>query len=199
MILAITLHEAAHAWVAFKLGDNTAYSKGRVTLNPVSHIDPIGTIAVPLAMFILTGMAFGWAKPVPFKEGNLRNPKLHSGLVALAGPMTNLLMAFAWAGLAYFTKYPLFNSWVGDNIETVHMVARVGVIINVTFTAFNLIPILPLDGGRVLKSLLPRKLALEFEKTESWGQWLVLILGMTGIFGALLTPITTQIIQLLKF
>ena len=184
LILAITLHEAAHGWVAKKFGDNTAYSQGRVTLNPISHIDPIGTILLPGFLFLMSGFIFGWAKPVPVQFGNLRKPKLHSIYVAAAGPLANLLMAFLWAILFYFTK----ESSV-DNLLTVSEISRIGIFMNLVFMLFNLLPILPLDGGRIVQGMLPLKQSIEFGKIEPYGIYIVFGLALLGFIGPIIMPV----------
>jgi Zn-dependent protease len=189
LILAITLHEAAHGWVAKRFGDNTAYSQGRVTLNPLSHIDPIGTILLPAILFVTSGFIFGWAKPVPVQFGNLRKPKLHSIYVAAAGPLANLFMASLWAILFYFTRESSI-----DNVLTVSAIAKIGVQMNIVFMIFNLIPILPLDGGRILQGMLPLRQSIEFGKIEPYGIYIVFGLAMLGI----LTPIIGPVVQFLS-
>jgi Zn-dependent protease len=180
LIFAITLHEAAHAFVAKKLGDNTSYLLGRVTLNPIKHIDPIGTLLVPAITIITTGFIFGWAKPVPVKFGNLRKPKEDSVYVAAAGPFANLFMALIWAFIFLAVKeYP---SELSPHIQ---LMAKLGVSFNVAFMILNLLPILPLDGGRILAGLLPHKWSFEYSKTEPYGMWIILGLLVLGV----LTPI----------
>ena len=194
LILAITLHEAGHAWMAKKLGDNTAYSQGRVSLNPIVHIDPLGTILIPCVLFAFTGMIFGWAKPVPVNEGNLRNPRIHARYVTAAGPGANLLMAIGWAIIAF-----LVSETLSENLMTVHNIAIIGIKVNILFMIFNLIPILPLDGGRILQSFLSFKAAQEFGKTEQYGQWIVLILAMTGVLGIFISPIALFLTKMITF
>ena len=157
VVLAITVHEAAHGWVANRLGDRTALMLGRVTFNPIKHIDPIGTILVPAVSFLLVGFLFGWAKPVPVNQRNLRHPRRDMALVAVAGPAVNLVMASAW-GLAIYGGLRLvnLNQWVA--LPLIYMGAA-GVLINVFLMVLNLVPLLPLDGGRVLNALLPPRWA----------------------------------------
>ncbi len=177
VLFAITLHEAAHGYVAKLFGDNTAYMLGRVSLNPVRHIDPIGTIAVPLLLYLVTSgqFVFGYAKPVPVAFGRLRNPRWHSMWVALAGPGANLVQAFAWALVAL----GLVLAQVDEPFFA--QMARAGVLVNLVVAAFNLFPIPPLDGGRVLSALLPQRLAYGLSKIEPYGIFVVLALVAAGV------------------
>lgn len=177
VIFAITLHEAAHGYAAKIFGDNTAYMLGRVTLNPLKHIDPMGTIVVPLLLYFATAgtFLFGYAKPVPVRFGHLKHPKKDMVWVALAGPGANLIQAILW-GLAYLL---LLKLNVGERffIE----MCQAGVLVNVVMFAFNLFPLPPLDGGRILVGLLPWKQAAALSRIEPWGFYIVLGLLLTDI------------------
>lgn len=181
VLFAITLHEAAHGYAARHFGDNTAAMLGRISLNPVRHIDPVGTIAMPLLLYFATAGAFlfGYAKPVPVRFGNLRHPKRDMIWVALAGPAANLLMAVGWTLLGYL----LVASGVEERFFL--SMCRAGVLVNLVMFAFNLFPLPPLDGGRILVGLLPMKQAMLFSRIEPWGFFIVLALVITGVVGNL--------------
>jgi Zn-dependent protease len=166
LILAITLHEAAHGYVARMFGDNTAYMMGRVTLNPAKHIDPVGTIAFPLVAMVLGGIFFGWAKPVPVNFANLRHPKRDMLWVAAAGPASNLVQALIWSLVAKVLLLSGATSLVADFWLSV---ATAGIAWNVVIAIFNLFPILPLDGGRIVVSLLPNRMSYSFSRLEPYG------------------------------
>ena len=179
VLFAITLHEAAHGYVARYFGDMTAYAQGRISLNPTRHIDLIGTIIVPLVMVVLSQgrFLFGWAKPVPVNYSALRSPKRDMMWVAAAGPASNLAMALGWVVLlklamllpANFFSIPL------------RLMSEAGILVNLIFMFLNLLPILPLDGGRILASLLPSRLAWQYSKLERWGLPLLLLLFLLPI------------------
>jgi Zn-dependent protease len=193
IILAITVHEAAHGYVARMFGDSTAWMLGRVTLNPLKHIDPIGTVVVPLATLMLGGILFGWAKPVPVNFNNLRHPKRDMFWVAAAGPGANLVMALLWAivfGLAS-GRGPLASAGL-------QVMSLIGVGINVALMVLNLLPILPLDGGRIAVSLLPHSLAVPFAQTERYGFFIVVALLATGVLGVVVGPIARLVTALLE-
>ncbi len=184
MIFAITLHEAAHGYVARYFGDPTAYQLGRISLNPIRHIDLVGTILVPAATLLFGGILFGWAKPVPVDYSRLRHPREDMRWVALAGPGVNLLMAFGWAILL---KVGLStNNYFSVPMEEM---ARIGVSINLMLMAINLVPILPLDGGRVLFSLLPPAAAQSYGRSEPYGLPILLLLLVTGLLGVIIMPL----------
>lgn len=185
--LAIILHEVAHGWMAFKLGDPTAKDLGRLSLNPIGHIDPIGTIVVP-GMLMVTGapFLFGWAKPVPVMFNRLRNPRRDMVWVALAGPGANLIMAIFWAILAkIFIATIAMDS---SSFQFLIGVVQKGIIINIVLMVFNLLPMLPLDGGRVVHGLLPRELGDKYAITERYGMFIVVGLLATGMISKIITP-----------
>lgn len=186
LIFAITLHEAAHAYAARYFGDSTAYMLGRMTLNPLKHIDPIWTILVPIVTLLVSPFVFGAAKPVPVNFGALRNPKRDMIWVALAGPASNFAQAIFWALMLVVLA--------GMNIEEPFFIkmAQAGILVNLVMWAFNLFPLPPLDGGRILVGLLPRKQAQWVERIEPWGFFIVMGLVIAGVVGALwLRPLMT--------
>jgi len=187
VLFAITVHEVAHGWVARRLGDPTAMMLGRLTLNPIKHIDPVGTILVPGLLLFLGGFIFGWAKPVPVTWENLRNPKRDMAIVAAAGPLANFVMAIGWTvvmriaaaigggGLSW-AAVPLFYMGIA------------GVTINLVLMVLNLLPLPPLDGGRVVTGLLPGPLAYKFSRLEPYGLFILVGLMITGVLGYILGP-----------
>ena len=185
VLFAITLHEVAHGWMARYFGDRTAEMLGRLSLNPLRHIDPIGTVLVPGILLAIGGPLFGWAKPVPVATKALRNPRLSMTLVALAGPVANLFMAAVWCvvlgAVVRVRGNETLVGWVAE-------MAQAGIVINVVLTVFNLLPIPPLDGGRVLTGLLPSHWAARIEKIEPIGLVLVLGLSVLGLLGWLFDP-----------
>jgi Zn-dependent protease len=190
VLFAITLHEAAHGYVARHFGDMTAHAQGRISLNPLRHIDPIGTIVVPLVILLFSKMAgggflFGWAKPVPVNYSALRKPRQHMAWVAAAGPGANLAMAIGWALLL---KVVVLLPANGISIPLALM-AEAGILVNLVFMCLNLLPILPLDGGRIVASLLPARAAWQYSKLEPWGMPLLLLLLFTNVLNFLLQPL----------
>ena len=191
VLLAITLHEAAHGYVARHFGDPTADQAGRITLNPLRHIDPVGTLLVPASILALSsllgagGILFGWAKPVPVNFGRLRNPKADMLWVAAAGPFTNLIMALGWAILF---RIALIGEPGAYTLPLLKM-ADAGMQINAVLMVLNLLPLPPLDGGRIAVSLLPQHLAWRFARLEPYGFPILLVLLFTGVLGAILWPL----------
>ncbi|MDC7692225.1 site-2 protease family protein [Vogesella indigofera] len=194
VLLAITLHEAAHAYAAKRFGDATAYMMGRMTLNPLKHIDPVGTVLLPLLSVVIGGFLFGWAKPVPVNFGALRNPRVGMRWVAAAGPAANLVMAIMWVLLL---KLAIVMD--NDYSRPLALMSQAGIGINVVLMVLNLMPILPLDGGRIVESLLPRPLAYNFSRLEPYGMWILLALVFTGLLSPILRPFTTMVYELLGF
>jgi Zn-dependent protease len=200
VIFAITLHEAAHGYVARHFGDPTAWQLGRITLNPVKHIDPVGTIIVPTMILIASkiagssGILFGWAKPVPVNFGRLRNPKKDMLWVAAAGPGANLVMALGWAALLKISLAMPDNAYglpLGE-------MARAGVNVNAVLMLLNLLPLPPLDGGRIAVSLLPHRAAWQFAKLEPYGFVILLVLLFTGLLDFWLIPLMRIFLSLIK-
>ncbi len=188
VLLAITLHEAAHGYVAKRFGDTTAYVAGRITLNPLKHIDPIGTVAVPLVILLVSGlgvgqpMLFGWARPVPVDIGSLRKPKRDMIFVAAAGPAANLAMAIGWVLFAKALQF------LGVNEEFFIYVAQAGISVNLVLMALNLLPIPPLDGGRIVVGLLPHRASYAYSQLEPYGLFIILVLMVTRTLEIFLMP-----------
>ena len=181
LLFAITLHEAAHGWIASKLGDHTARMMGRVTLDPTKHIDPIGTIAIPLVLLLSSsGFIFGWAKPVPINFNALRNGKTGMIWVALAGTGANIVMAICWLFIMIIA--------INMNITVLIEMGRVGILVNCVLAVFNLLPIPPLDGSRVISALLPNRLAYQYNQLEQYGLYILLGLMFLGGFNYLVRP-----------
>ncbi len=186
VVFAITLHEAAHGYVARHFGDPTAWMLGRISLNPLRHVDPVGTVLVPAVLFWAThgSFLFGWAKPVPVDFGKLRQPKKDMFWVAAAGPAANLAMALAWATLLKLVEL------APDNVYSLPMarMADAGIDVNIVLMVLNLFPLPPLDGGRIAVSLLPPRAAWRFAQLERWGFPILLLLMASGMLGAVLGP-----------
>ena len=187
VLFAITIHEVAHGWVARAFGDPTAMMLGRLTVNPLKHIDPIGTVLLPGLLLYAGGFVFGWARPVPVTRENLRDPHRDMALVAAAGPVANLVMALFWTvvvrlGILTLEALP----WLG--VPLVYM-GVAGIFINLILLLLNLVPILPLDGGRILAALLPRRVAARFARTEPYGLVILLALLVLGVLGQVLSPV----------
>jgi len=187
VLFAITVHEVAHGWVARQLGDPTAMMLGRLTLNPIKHIDPVGTILVPGTLLFLGGFLFGWARPVPVTWENLRHPKRDMAVVAIAGPVANLLMALGWVMVVKLGVGMLSTS-ESFALSAVYM-GIAGIFINVILMTLNLLPLPPLDGGRVLVGLLPGPLAWRVSRVEPYGFIILLALLVSGLLGSILWPV----------
>jgi len=190
VLFAITVHEVAHGWVASRLGDQTARRLGRLTLNPIKHIDPIGTVVLPALLLYLGGFIFGWAKPVPVNWQNLGHPRRDMALVAAAGPCANLVMLVLWALLGKLLF--LLNQNPVWLLELLQPMYRIGIWINIILMVLNLFPLLPLDGGRIMTSLLPASLATAYSRLEPFGLLLLVLLLATGILGNILGPVVTS-------
>ena len=191
VIFAITVHEVAHGWVANKLGDGTAKMLGRLTLNPIKHIDPIGTIVVPIALVLISGFAFGWAKPVPVNARNLKRPRRDMAIVAVAGPIANVIMAILWV---IFLKLATLVSDVNIAKGLVAM-ASAGITINLVLFVFNLFPIPPLDGSKVLAGFVPPSVSNLMDKIEPYGFFIVMGLLYFGVLNTIMNPIITFILH----
>ena len=221
VLFAITLHEAAHGYVARHFGDMTAHAQGRISLNPIRHVDLVGTVLVPLAILLLSSgkFLFGWAKPVPVNYSALKKPRLHMAWVAAAGPAANLLMAVLWVVALRIgvSASPRGEAWTevakdagaGGLVDAVLRhgsgpaefligMAAAGVMVNLIFMLLNLIPIPPLDGGRILTSLLPNRAAWRFAKIEPWGVPILLVLLFTNVLSGVLGPLVFESEALLR-
>lgn len=190
VLFAITVHETAHGWMALRLGDPTAKMLGRLTLNPIKHIDPVGTVIVPGVLLFLGGFLFGWAKPVPVTWENLRRPRQDMAWVAAAGPLSNLLMALIWAMVIRL------GLLVGSEGAAVFLIYTgvAGLFINTILMLLNLLPLPPLDGGRVASALLPPRLAWRYAQLEPYGLPILLVLLITGLLGKILWPLITLVL-----
>jgi Zn-dependent protease len=187
ILLAITVHEYAHGWVAYKLGDGTAKSMGRLTLNPIAHIDLIGTVAVPILLYMTSGFVFGWAKPVPINYNNLSDKKHGVLKVSVAGPISNALMAIAWGVVAYIGLM-VFQS------ELIMKIGAIGVFFNILLGVFNMLPIPPLDGSVMLRMMLPYKYKNLYDRYEIYGIFLVMALIFMGLLQFIVWPIIMGIV-----
>ncbi|GBD95141.1 peptidase family M50 [bacterium BMS3Abin06] len=198
ILIAITFHEVAHGLVANRLGDPTARQMGRLTLNPLAHIDLVGTIILPAILIITGAPVFGWAKPVPINPHNFRDPRRDMAISAAAGPVTNLLLAILSLLILKFLIIPTAGFLPDSLTIPLTMMFRQSILINIILAAFNLLPIPPLDGGRVLTGFLPHQQAVAFSKIEPYGFFIVIILLMTGIAGVFINPIIRLMLALLS-
>ena len=188
ILLAITVHEASHGYAAKYFGDLTAERMGRISLNPFKHIDPVGTILLPALTLFFGGVLFGWAKPVPVNFANLRNPKKDMFWVAAAGPASNLVMAILWSLLLGIIKYELSRGVYSPSFPFLLQMSFVGVTINVVLMVLNLLPMPPLDGGRIAVSLLPNNLAFKLAQVEKYGFAILIALMFTGVLNKIIGP-----------
>jgi len=196
VLFAITLHEVSHGWIAYKLGDPTAKSRGRLTINPIKHVDPVGTIVVPLFLAMVSPFIIGWAKPVPVEPRYFKSPLLDMALVAVAGPVSNFFMACFWAMFIH-----LADALVEPSQTLIFLLemGKNGIIINVVLMVLNLLPILPLDGGRVLAGILPPSLALPYMRMERFGMVIILILLASGLLGKILWPLVQHFVKIISY
>lgn len=197
ILLAITVHEAAHGYAARYYGDHTAEQLGRLTLNPLAHIDPVGTIAVPVGMAVMTAafggspLIFGWAKPVPVNSRHFKNVRVGMRMTAVAGPLANIVMMVLWGACLWLAGY------ISGSLQLpLVKMANYGILINAVLFALNMLPVLPLDGGRFVDTFLPARASYSFQKIEPYGMWIVLILLISGFLGKILFPATTLLYAL---
>lgn len=196
LLFAITVHEAAHGYAARRLGDRTAQMLGRLTLNPIKHIDPVGTLLVPMLLLMSgAGFIFGWAKPVPVSPRNFKNPGKDMAIVAAAGPASNLVMALFWAVIMRLVAGPL--SGIGNLAEPIFLMAQFGLVINALLAVLNMLPIPPLDGGRVAVGLLPPKASMGLAKVEPYGMWILVGLMVSGLLSPILWPAISLVTKLI--
>lgn len=196
MLLAITLHEAAHAYTAFLFGDKTAYNLGRVSLNPIKHIDPVGTILIPILSYAATGLYFGWAKPVPIDYHSLFQPKKDMFWISIAGPGANVFMLIIWVTLLFavepISQESLFAGWI------LRQMCTAGIVINISLALLNILPIPPLDGSRLVARFLKGRNLIKWRQADNYGLWIVVVLGVTGILGLFLTPMVRKSYELIQ-
>lgn len=195
LLFAITVHEAAHGYAARHFGDRTAEMLGRLTLNPIKHIDPLGTLVIPLVLLLSgSGFIFGWAKPVPVSPRNFKNPGKDMAIVAAAGPASNVLMALFWAIVMRLSAGLMTD--LGNAGQAIFLMAQFGVVINALLAVLNMLPIPPLDGGRVAVGLLPPKASYNLSKVEPYGMWILVGLLASGLLSPIIRPGINLVVQL---
>jgi len=198
VLFAITVHEVAHGYVAYLLGDKTARILGRLTLNPIKHIDIVGTIIVPLVLlFLNTGMIIGWAKPVPINSRNLNKPRRDMALIALAGPTANLIMTIIWASIAKIATILLALNFPGA--LAIYMMSVAGISINIMLMVLNLLPIPQLDGGHIIAGLLPRSIAIQYDRIAPYGFYILLILLALGVINIVMRPVVNFLFTVIGY
>lgn len=198
LIFAITLHEVAHGFVASWFGDQTARLTGRLSLNPIRHIDLFGTIILPLFFLLMkSNFIFGWAKPVPVDGRNMKNPRMNMAVVALAGPLANLLMAIGWGFLGRFSEFLLTHgyNWFGTPLG---YMSQYGILINIVLAALNFLPLPPLDGGRFISNILPPRIAYYYNQIEPYGFWILILLLFLDLLNIFLKPIVLTLLSLVQ-
>lgn len=186
LLFAVTFHEAAHGWLAYRMGDPTAKRLGRLSLNPLRHLDPIGTLLVPAVTFVLTGFIFGWAKPVPIDPRHFAHPRRGMALVAVAGPLANLVMALGWAFVIKMASWLTWLPWVSEPLVAMGMM---GVGFNIILAVLNLLPVPPLDGGHILAGLLPSHMAVAYARLAPYGMIILMLALVFGLLGPILAPL----------
>lgn len=195
VLLAITVHEVAHGWAAYKLGDKTALMLGRLTLNPFKHIDPLGTVIIPLILLWLGGIIFGWARPIPINPKNFKHPRRDTAIVSAAGPFSNFVMAFCWAAIMKLGL--ILMSYHFRFALPIMLMGETGVIINLVLMVLNLIPLPPLDGSRIVSAIIPNRWAYYYDRVERYGLIILLLLLVTGLLGRIIFPIVFLLQHLL--
>lgn len=200
LVIAITFHEVAHGWAAYRMGDPTAKALGRLTLNPIAHIDPIGTVVMPLVLLAVTGgsFVFGYAKPVPINPMNFRDPRKGFALSAAAGPGMNIALALASVLVAQYVLFPMEHLLPAAVFVPLGLMLRASVHVNVILAALNLLPVPPLDGGRVVAGILPHDLATKYEGLERYGMFIVILLLVSGLARVFITPLANLIYRFLE-
>ncbi len=201
ILIAIVFHELAHGWVAYKLGDNTAKFSGRLTLNPISHIDLFGTIIMPFLLLILTSgqWVFGYAKPVPVNPYNFKNPKIGMAITAAGGPLANLLLAIACTIILKWILLPFMGAIPNFIFEPLILIFKATIMINIVLAAFNLIPIPPLDGGRIIIGVLPVRYSEMMERIEPFGSLIVILMIVTGLTSVFVWPLVKLFFSIISF